>query len=335
MTIQTIQHLRNEVKKLGMSWSKMSPFLPDWWQDVSDHPAGIVELRGFIAKYFGLDIDRSQGNLCLHNQSSTCFKTRAGTDQNKLAPNQSVLTSIARQVALATSKPWKGTMPSATELRNAILSTGRPWVGFQELVEWCWLHGIPVICLPDLPFPHKMQGLVTFCLGRPVIALSKKPDKPGWALFILAHEMGHLALEHLTREEGSALLDEQVSENDDGNSDLQEHHADQYAVALLTGSTTRFNIPSYVTAESLARDADSKGKEMKIDPAHLALNAIHHTQSTSGENLYRLIPTILDYLNPEKQTASSICRQALRQHVELARLPEESVAFLERFRLIE
>ncbi|MBF0097210.1 MAG: hypothetical protein HQM04_11930 [Magnetococcales bacterium] len=333
MTIQTMQQLKKEVKAIGMPWPKLQPLLPDWWKDVSDYPAGIVELRGFIAKYFGLEIDQTHGNLCLRDHSSVCFKTKISTDQRKLAPNRSLLTSVARQVALAATSPWAGGIPPAIALRDSILSSGRPWVGFEELVEVCWQYGVPVICSPELPFPYKMEGMAMFCLGRPVIALSKKPDKPGWALFTLAHEIGHLALDHLASEDGSALLDETISV-DDTNNDDKECFASQYAVTLLTGGAEFKISDNIVSAKSMVQSATSKGREWKIDPAHLVLNAVHHTKSTGGKNYYPLMNDILDALNPG-QTASSICRQLLHRYVDLTILPEESVAFLERIGLLK
>ena len=335
MTTQTIKHLKKEIKEVGMSWAGVQPLLPDWWEEVSAYPAGIVELRGFIAKYLGLKIDKNQGILLLNDQLKAVFKTRKNTVSVKLSPNRSVVASVARQVAFATSIPWKNTVPqTAIALRHIILAQGRPWVGFNDLVERCWQHGIPVLCLPKLPFPCKMDGLAIFCLGRPVIVINKNPDRPGWALFVLAHEIGHLALGHLANEEGCTIMDETISENEI-NDEEQERSANQYAITLLTGGTRYMPAQSgYKNSKVLARNAIDYGREHKIDPAHLVLNAAHASYSKDRKNPYPLANKILDEID-SNQTASIICRQTLEKYVDLKQLPYESVAFLERLGLIK
>jgi hypothetical protein len=83
--------------------------------------------------------------------------------------------------------------------------------------------------------------MVTFVGGRPVVILTKKDEHPDWMLFILAHELGHLANRHLTEVDGQAIVDEAVNK-DDSISDMQEREANGYALQLLTAKQSGIQI---------------------------------------------------------------------------------------------
>src|SRR5215475_7795904 len=77
-----------------------------------------------------------------------------------------------------------------------------------------------------------MEGMVTIARGRPVIVLTKKTSQCDWMLFILAHELGHVALKHLEETEGQAIVDDTVEDSD--SNDAQEKDANGFATKLLS-----------------------------------------------------------------------------------------------------
>lgn len=312
--------------------------LPEWWEEALGHPSGVYEVRGFVAKHFGLEIGPN-GQLRQRLMPHACFKTRTGIDITEVASARAMATAVARIVAAATvharppgaNTPWSGGLPSAADLRRAVLDSGRPWVSLSDLLAVCWEHGIPVVYLPSLPVSKpKMEGMVTFCGGRPVILVTtKKAEQPAWMLFVLAHEMGHVALRHLDECDGGSIVDEKVSEDEDGVADPQEVAANAYALQLLTGGERSvFSLKHLMKAEALAEAAMRFGRERHIDPGHVVLNAVRNT-TVGGKSPWGLGTSALKHLDHES-ASSVMCRDALRQNVDLDALSDDSFEFLER-----
>ncbi len=272
--------LQKEFTAVGLRAKDAFLVLPEWWRDAVHHPSGVFEIRGFVAKYFGLEIG-PDGRLRQRLMPHACFKTRTGTDVSEIASTRAMATAVARVVASITLPQWKGGLSAAAALRAIALAEGStPWVGLDDLLRVCWSNGVPVIYLPSLPVTKpKMDGMVTFCGGRPVILVTKKSSAPAWILFVLAHEMGHIALRHLAPSDGGAIVDEKVSE-DDGGLDDQERAANAYALHLLTGDGPgAFRLTRLMKPETLAESAIKFGTAQGIDPGHLERRAfnLQHT----------------------------------------------------------
>ena len=60
----------------------------------------------------------------------------------------------------------------------------------------CWAHGVPVMYWRNLGTASENGWHGGSTNGRPVIILSKASQLWAWQLFILAHEVGHVALGH-------------------------------------------------------------------------------------------------------------------------------------------
>lgn len=325
--------LRKEFKAVGLKAAEVMGVLPAWWEDAIAHPSGVVELRGFVAKRFGLEIS-PEGKLRQRPLPQACFKTAKNTDITSIAPARAMTAAIAKIVASVTIPAWTGTFPrSAIELRASILETkDRPWVGLEGLLHACWSSGVPVIYLPELPVAGpKMDGLVTFGDGRPAIIITKKCSAPAWMLFILAHEMGHLALGHLEMTEGRTLVDESVSE-DDGSPDDQEREANAYALSLLTGGNGRnFRLPKMGT-RALAHSAKEAGTRNHIDPGHLILNAARNTPMPNGKQ-WPLANEALKSID-QNVPAREMTRAALKKNVNDEFLSDDNFEFLERLDIL-
>lgn len=324
--------LRAELSALGIDPAKALKFLPSWWEDAIQHPSGIFEVRGFIAKHLGLQL-AADGTLGLRTLPHACFKTTHHSNIDELAPARSLATAISKLIASIVIPNWSGALPDAPTVRQTVLDTGAPWVGLNELLDICWQNGIPVISLPTLPTGNrKMEGMVSYCLGRPVIFISKKPDLPAWLLFVLAHEMGHIASNHLPSTEGESIVDEEVSE-DNSERDAQEAQANQYALEILTGADDgAFMItPPLPKAPRLAAIIRREGGNRNIDPGHLVLNIAKHPPR--GKNIFPLAMNTLKLLQPG-ETGSSQCNDALKRNVDLDALSDDSFEFLEGLGII-
>lgn len=79
---------------------------------------------------------------------------------------------VWQKLQLQLQKPYQG-LPSARDIRESILSQGKPWVDFLSLLEFSWSAGIPVLYMTDIPARKKMDAVAIKVSERPVIALTK------------------------------------------------------------------------------------------------------------------------------------------------------------------
>lgn len=325
--------LRQEFAAVGLKPKDTFHALPEWWEEAVAHPSGVFEVRGFVAKHFGLEIG-PDGRLRQRLMPHACFKTRTGTDVSEVASARAMATAVAKVIASVTTTPWNGSLPSAAELRGAaVANDDTPWVGLDGLLDACWSNGVPVIYMPSLPVTKsKMDGMVTFCSGRPVILVTKKASAPAWMLFVLAHEMGHVAEGHLDQREGRAIVDEKVSE-EDGNTDEQETAANNYALQVLTGGERgNIRLNRLMNAASLADAARHFGRAHGIDPGHVILNAVKNSP-VKGKEPWPLGSAALKHIGEDVPT-TDICREFLRRNIDAGALSDDSFEFLERIGLL-
>ena len=325
--------LQREFTNVGLRPKDVFSMLPEWWGEAVMHPSGVFEVRGFVAKHFGLEIGPN-GRLRQCLMPHACFKTRTGTNVSEIASARAMATAVAKVVASITTNRWSGALPLAARLRaTAVINGNMPWVGLDDLLNACWSNGVPVIYMPSLPVAKpKMDGIVTSCGSRPVILVTKKAPAPAWILFVLAHEMGHIALGHLDQcDEGGAIVDEQVSEESD-DTDEQERAANTYALQVLTGGKD-IRLTYLTNAAMLADAAFVYGRTNGIDPGHVILNAVKNSP-INGKAPWPLGNAALKCIGENLPTVEEICREALRRNVDIDALPDDSFEFLERIGLL-
>lgn len=176
-----------------------------------------------------------------------------------------------------------------------------------------------------------MDGMVVMTRGRPAIFISKSQDLPAWVVFVLAHEIGHLALGHLASQEGSSIVDEAVNENT-AAIDAQEKDANDYAAKLLVGARSSIKIMAMDNAERMAEAAKRFGAEQRIDPGHVLLNAANNTK-IGGRSPYALAQAALKHIEISG-AASDACRRALRANIDLDGLSDNEHQFLTGLKII-
>ncbi|HEX5270463.1 MAG TPA: ImmA/IrrE family metallo-endopeptidase [Gemmataceae bacterium] len=300
--------------------------LPSWWDDaLADNPAGYAQLLMILSRHLGLDLRSLQDDAAqprLKDFGLCKYKKRAGTSDDDLLLSRVIATRAAQLAAAAVARPYTP-LPSAADLRLSILEYA-PWVGFEHLLDYCWGAGIPVLHVNLFPTGAKRpEGFTLRVAGRPVVVLCRDEKQPSWQLFILAHELGHVACGHIP--ENGAILDEKVQENEP---DAEEKEADRYALELLTGRpTTCINASGrWPNAGELARMAAEFGKRNAVNPGHVVLNYAH---SMKGLNFYPVARAALNLLDPEADAVAAV-RDRLAENLDWERLPEDSSEFLMR-----
>jgi hypothetical protein len=300
--------------------------LPEWWDDqAANNPAGYTEGLIFLSRHLGLDLNSlldPERPVACRDFGACKFKKSEGATEDDLALARTMATRAAQLVNIAMSEAPHLVPRSAAQIRREILGLGEPWVSFSNLIDYCWALGIPVIHLLTCPSTKRPDGFCARVKGRPVIILCKKSTSPAWLLFILAHELAHIALGHIDDE--GALVDENVKHN---IQDDEETAANAFAVELLTGNAEqRFHTSgSWPNALQLAEAAKSIAKEMRIDPGHIVLNYAH----TMGRTFWPVANAALQLLEP-KRDALRIVRAKLAEHLDWSSLPEDSSEFLMR-----
>lgn len=152
---------------------------------------------------------------------------------------------------------------TAKEIRNAILR-GHRYVDFGSLLRFCWEAGIIVLQLSRLPTGGKrFDGMATLVNDRPVIVLASGRDGPPWLAFYLAHELGHVMLNHLGS--GTASLVDLTIASRSGTAG-PEREADQFACEVLTGHAEPLLRDLKQKAPDLAITAERSGPSHGVDP---------------------------------------------------------------------
>jgi len=265
-----------------------------------------------------------------------------------MLPARSYATAVARAIAPGVTAPWIPLMRDPSDLRSLALalSDGRDRVDFEALVEASWQLGVPVLHLPEIPVGGKKpDGMVTFVAGRPVVILLKAVKLAEWMVFILAHELGHIAMGHLGTLDGAAVVDEKVSLAEEGTpasgptdgGDTEEVEANAYASGVLVpgGEQITLGNPPWPVAGRLADLALNFGQMNKVSPGHAVLNAANHSPR-DGHPPFALGIKAAQVLAERLGTSSTAetCRAAAQRHLNLDKLRPDTIEFLEKLEAI-
>lgn len=252
--------------------------LPEWWDDkVAQTAAGFTEAATLIARRLGLDVTALINEQAVRWNKTTpvSFKKADGVTEADVALARQITVQALRIAVVPQAGSPVSLARSAAEVRDAIFSAGHRTVHLQNLLNYCWSAGIPVLHVDTFPAKsRKMEGLACQLAGRPAIALNKSLKSPAWAVFLLAHELGHLVCGHVGA--NGVVVDAQVRQD---ASDAQEQEANAFAVELLTGSPSmRFTARSGLNASQLAQAARDVGARVNVEPGVVALNYAWHCQ---------------------------------------------------------
>jgi hypothetical protein len=280
-----IQSLYSALSAHGLSKQKIARILPEWWsEEVEATPGGAQRAKIYLAKALSLQIrafSESPPRVEFDVPGEKRFKLSAKTSEDDVSLAVALARSASRIAISALDREYQAPPASASAIRDYILSTGAKWVGLSEIVDACWLHGIPVLHLASpLLAKKKMDGIAISVNGRPSIVLSNV-RKNGFLLFHLAHELGHIALGHLS--ENSAIVDDDFEDQATRSKSADETAADRFALELLTGNPdSSLTLQQKMKAQPLADLARRTGEQRKIDPSHLVMSCAHNDKKYYG-----------------------------------------------------
>jgi hypothetical protein len=287
MTTPSSRELKDRLSALGMNPAAVDAVWPAWWsEEAESSPSARAELRFGVSRRLGIDprslLGADEEPRFLWGGREARFKNLSGaTDLERTG-----LTSFGRAVASillqATPQASRGIGGTAgLALRDAIFATGREFVDLQSLLAVCWGVGIPVVFLRVFPWSAKRMAAMTVRVGdRSAILLGRDSEYPAPVAFHLAHEMGHIGLDHLSP--GEAIVNVDPPDRALEPADEEEVAADRFALELLTGrpdlEVTEAEDSAEASPGGLARVVRQEGPPLRIEPGTLALCFGYSTQ---------------------------------------------------------
>lgn len=300
--------------------------LPEWWDDsATTSRAGLSELAIHISQGIGLPLE-SLLNSAAPLEAPTNFdcKFKGG---NKLNRPDIVVGICKRAAELATfATPGEagrllGIDPK--EVRNEILADGHEWVDLENLTEYCWRQGVPVLHITGFPARvKKPDGMLVLVGDRPAIVICKRQKQPAWLLFVLAHELGHLIAGHVAP--GGLLVDSEI-DDEVNTEDHEETTADESALAVISAGRSYRSNRRPQNAKSLADACHRRGLQDAVYPGHIALNYVH---GLSG-SFHGLANAALAELYPSAN-AARILQRCMMRNMDFSQLAEDQAEYLLR-----
>jgi len=309
---------------LPRAWVKRN-ILPSWWDDEAAlSPSGFAEALLHVSRTAGLDLASLNGHEASAQPISVParFKHRTNVKERDLEVAKTLACQLARTVAVAAPSPVAQVVASAAELREQLLEP-RGWIDLPALVQYCWSIGIPVLQTTNFPAKAKKpDALAVDVGGRKVIVLTTGRTGSPWLLFLVAHELGHVALGHVQPD--SALVDSEVRRDD---TDADEVAANAWAVTLLSGKPdTRFHATAaWPTAHQLAADAQRLATPKQTDPGFIVLNYAY----SMGKTFFAVANAALK-LMPETARGDETIRAHAREKLDWSLLGEDAAEFAAR-----
>lgn len=266
------------IRQAGLSSAIVDAAWPEWWSEQADaSDSAKTELRFSIARKLGLDprtLLDDQAPRWIWEDAAR-FKSFRGDVQGHQPAISSFGMALGR-ILLAAAEPVDAEFPAhlgPADLR-AMLLRNRPIVGLMELLQLAWGLGIPVIHLRAYPLSAKQMSAMSVRInGRFVIFLAKDSQYPAPSAFHLAHELGHIFLDHLAP--GQSIVDlGGLGDPEDEDADDEEQQADAFAMELLTGDPElRLEIEGEGrAARRLAEQARAIEQQYRIEAGVVALS---------------------------------------------------------------
>ena len=273
-SLQAAGYPRNYVMKL----------LPEWWDNsLLKTSAGALQFALILKQRLGLDVSFGQdGYLAIEPRAARAsFKHRAGTHEDELNVAAGLGIALARLAVFATRERYRELPATPTSIHDLVREcTGRACVDFHGLLDLCWMYGIPILFLNEMPRNTKrMTGMAVMVEGRPAILLGFKYVQHAKQLFVLAHELAHILCGHV--QDNGALIDEDMADVSGGlegrshvRRDEQEREADAFALSLIRRGQMDIikNMPRQFSATTLAAAAMKLGRSSGIDQGHIILS---------------------------------------------------------------
>ena len=325
MNILGIPDIYRALSQIGLTKSHVRKLLPDWWDDsIASSDTGRWEFVTLLARRLSLDANcLAAGNIQpIGSVSNIAYKHRMTLDDEPYRPGSMIAAALAEAVVAAMRKDFSLQQFEPLAIRETLLQLNNGIVDLDGLMIFCWSHGIPVIPLPNFPIGiRKMDGAIFKINDRPAIIISRKNESKAWLSFILAHELGHYCLGHLTND--SSIIDvdlkTETTTQSDGARDQQEVQADDFALKLLGGDQSDSITKSWsprLSAVAIAVSAKNEAMNAGASAGHLVLRYAFITKRWV-ESL-----TALKFLEEDFEAQSALQAQ-LADSIDLKEIAED------------
>lgn len=267
----TMPTLYKRLSKIGLPQKFIQEkALPEWWDsELESDPVAVLEVAGRIAKRLGLDMASvldPDALITFKQVSSPKFKKMQNTEENRLIVAQGLATRVAEMVAYACKATFTGIDTDTSKIREFILKN-KPWIDLDVILQFCWSIGLPVVHFCEFPTKTiKMDGMAAVINGHPAIVVSSNRKYSAHLLFIIAHEIGHIACGHV---KDGVLIDEQITKE---FQDKEENEANAFAIDLLLGEKDKYIWGKQSDSIHLVRTVRQLATKDRVDPGVLALN---------------------------------------------------------------
>lgn len=330
MTNITMPILYKKLKALGLPKKYVrSQGLPTWWSDELDNkPAAALEGASHIARRLQIDLSSllQEEVARFKGLPHTKFKYRLQQEQSVPTVAYTLASGVAALISRATKLAFQPLPTSAQQVRAEILAQ-HDQINLQSILDYCWEHGIAVIHFDHYPKKYrKIAGLIQWQNDRPVIVLSDARKNPAYLAFDLAHELGHLVLGHVKKEDNLILVDEKIKRD---SQDQEEEESNIFAVDLLVDKFDDILSDKNLETHESLNEAIQEivAIEPSLNPDILALNYAWHT----GE--FPLANKTIKYMNEmndEYVIGSVMTNEALEGYIDWDDLGDDVVDHLEQ-----
>jgi hypothetical protein len=324
-----VDRFRSRLRALGLSESAVTAAWPDWWSDDADSsPSARLEARFSVARKLGLDarsVADEEGEPRFIWRDEGRFKHLTGESELERAAISSYGRSVAA-LLLAGASEAQFSLPgvSAFAIRDAILGS-QTYVRLDDLIGLAWAAGIPVVHLRVFPGDRKRMAAMAVSAGGGYVALiARDASYPAQIAFYLAHELGHIALGHIHRDQ--AIVDMESDELALESEDEEEAAADRFALEVLTGAPDFRLLPaegSRYNAPGLADAVQRASRHLRIEPGTLALCLGYATRN------WAVVNSSMKFIYPTATPVWEHVNHIALSHLQIDRLPGDSHSFLQ------
>lgn len=303
--------IKRSLKSVGVTGAVLKRALPECWEDkFLENHAGFLQFNQLIEQRLGIRLS-VDGTVDETYQSAPVmkFKKIAAVNHQTLVPASRLCQVYARTFIRTLSD--NSIRQKVNGLSHALSEL--PELSLQSTLVELERRAIPVIYVKDIPQGlTRPAGMVINEDGYYAITLSHKHKSCASQLFVLLHEIGHIALGHM--DEGSVITDATISslgETLRTDNDRQEDEADQFALRLLRG---KYEITPYFNSFGREKRPASLCKHARIVESETGIDASHYILSYgSFFNDWVTVQQALNYI--ERENAQNFLKASMDRQI--------------------
>ena len=332
MTTSPLADLYRGLESVGLSRRQVASILPEWWgPEMASSTSGLRETALLLGRRLNLDAAAlMEGRVqAVREVSPPRYKHTVRVTAEQLVPATLIASSLAKAILGAT--PERGFLPSqrAADVRADLLAPPEARIDFESLLGYCWQHGIPIIPLPNLPKGVRKMDAAAIRVGqRSAIVIALRNNSKAWLSFLLAHELGHLCLNHVSSD--TAIVEGSLSDSTEFDAqsqhDTQELEANAFAHTLLAGPQADAIVrgwSSNLTPIAMANRAIDEAVALRTAPGHLILRYAFLTHRWPDAR------SALNFLAEDLDAQSGLVER-LREEIDTASLGNDLQEYVEQ-----